>query len=333
MDQTLLPRDPEEGARLLALTFLDQAAAAFPRLEDPSDTEGLHDFRVALRRLRSGLRAYRSHLGKSLPKKLRNRLRDLAQATGPGRDTEVQIEWLREQGRHLSSSHRAGLHWLLARLDERFQKARAELSDQLREEFPALEADLRDRLSVYRTEVHLDARARRATFGEVTAAILRDQAAELETHLAGIQDAEDETEAHEARISAKRLRYLLEPLLDEIPSAAPVVKRLKALQDVLGELHDAHVLETELHASAVAAASDRFSKLFSVAIQEVPDEAVLRAQRRGGAENGVIALGRLNRARRDRLFRKLEEGWLGGREAGALRELGEVAEALTPPEA
>ncbi|HYU36006.1 MAG TPA: CHAD domain-containing protein, partial [Thermoanaerobaculia bacterium] len=65
MDQPLLARPPDEGAHLLALTLLDQAAAAFPRLEDPADSEALHDFRVALRRLRSCLRAYRSCLNAS----------------------------------------------------------------------------------------------------------------------------------------------------------------------------------------------------------------------------------------------------------------------------
>ncbi len=328
MDAPLLPRNPEEGARLLALGFLDQAAAAFPRLHDPSDPEGLHDFRVALRRLRSCLRAYDSHLGRSLSKKLKKRLRDLAQATGPGRDTEVQAEWLRTQDKHLGASHRAGLRWLLERLDERLREARGRLVDELEEDFPDLERDLRDRLSVYRTEVYLDAQARRARFGEATAAILREQVAELEKHLARVEDPADEEEAHEARISAKRLRYLLEPLLDEIPSAAPTVKRLKALQDVLGELHDAHVLETELRERLETASSDRFSRLFRLSIEEAPDVAAVRVQRRGAVENSLIALGRLNRTRRDRLFRKLEEGWLGGREAEALRELGEVGEAL-----
>lgn len=326
MDQPLLSRNPEEGARLLALGFLDQAAAAFPRLKDPADTEGLHDFRVALRRLRSCLRAYRPCLGKGLPKKLEKRLRKLAQSTGPGRDTEVQIEWLRPQGRNLAPSHRAGLTWLLARLDERLAKERDRLAETLDEKFPALEQDLRDRLSVYRMEVHLDMPARRTTFGDATAAILREQAAELEKHLAGIQDAGDETEGHEARISAKRLRYLLEPLVDEIPSAAPIVKRLKALQDVLGELHDAHVLEAELHTAAVDAASDRAFKLFSASLDA--DDAALQARRRGLTENGVIALGRLNRARRDRLFRDLEESWLSGREAELFAELAQVAAAL-----
>jgi CHAD domain-containing protein len=332
MDQPLLlrPRAPEEGARLLALSYLDQAAAAFPRLKDPSDTEGLHDFRVALRRLRSCLRAYRSFLEEGLSKKLQRRLRDLARATGPGRDTEVQIEWLRAQGKHLAGTHRAGLAWILARLDERLQKARAELIEQMDEDFPALEEDLRERLSVYRSEIRLGEQPRRRTFGEATADILRAQAAELETHLARIQGAEDEVEAHQARISAKRLRYLLEPLTDELPSAAPPVKRLKALQDALGELHDAHVLETELHTGAVDASSDRANRLFRVSVQGGPDAAALRTERRRAHENGLIALGRLNRARRDHLFQKLEESWLGGRSAEFLDKLAEVAETLKP---
>ena len=58
----------------IALTHLDAARAAHERLKDASDTEALHDFRVALRRLRSVLRAYRPWL-KNIPRKLRRRLR------------------------------------------------------------------------------------------------------------------------------------------------------------------------------------------------------------------------------------------------------------------
>lgn len=330
MDHPLLSRTPEEGARRLALSFLDQATAAFPRLNDPADTEALHDFRVALRRLRSCLRSYGALLNESLPKKLRRRLRNLARATGPGRDTEVQIEWLRPRGQHLASTHRAGLVWLLARLDERMREAYGDLTEHLADKFPRLEEELRKRLSVYRTEVHLSADARRPTFAEATADILRGQVAELERHLGRIEDEEDETEAHEARISAKRLRYLLEPLTDELPPAAPLVKRLKGLQEVLGELHDAHVLETELQISVVEAAAERARKLFDVSIQEVLDDKVLRAERRRAVESGIIALARLNRARRDRLFQKLEDGWLDGNDADFFRDVAQLGEVLTP---
>src|SRR3954454_11087444 len=145
MTAGLLSRSPEEGARLLALSFLDQAAEARPRLSDPAETEALHDFRVGLRRLRSCLKAYGSWL--DVPKKLAERLRRLAGSTGPGRDTEVQIEWLRARSPHLSSHHRAGLAWLLARLEERKREAYDEMQDEVADEFDKVEADLRVRLS------------------------------------------------------------------------------------------------------------------------------------------------------------------------------------------
>lgn len=324
----LLSRPPEEGARVLALHFLDQAAAAWPRLQDEDDTEALHDFRVALRRLRSSLRAYRERLEGSLPKKLRKKLRRLAQATNPGRDTEVQIEWLRGRSRHLSSYHRAGLTWLLARLEERMRAAYDEMEAELKQEFLDAESELRRRLSVYRTEVRLDGSGSRTTLADVTAEILREHVRELGEHLARVEAVEDETQAHEARIAAKRARYLLEPLADEIPGAAPLVKRFKALQDLLGDLHDAHVLETELARAAEDAAAERARRTFEISLGGVEDERLLRAAGRRAAESGVIALARLNRARRDRLFEQLQDEWLGGKAGDFLREVEGLAEVL-----
>src|SRR4029078_2411995 len=134
---------------------------------------------------------------------------------------------------------------------------------------------------------------------EATARILHRQVAELEQHLAKVTDADDETEAHQARISAQRVRYLLEPLVDEIPGAGPVIKRFKALQDLLGELHDAHVLEAELSEAVETAAGERSRKILELSLAAGPDDRLLRAERRRAQEAGLIALARLNRARRD----------------------------------
>jgi CHAD domain-containing protein len=87
------------GTRLVALTLLDAAAAARRKLDEGVDPEALHDFRVALRRLRSWLRAFRPHLKGSVRGKERRRLQALADATGASRDAEVHLEWLREQRR------------------------------------------------------------------------------------------------------------------------------------------------------------------------------------------------------------------------------------------
>jgi CHAD domain-containing protein len=325
----LLERPPEEGARLLALRHLDQAASAFPRLQDPADAEALHDFRVALRRLRSCLRSYEPWLDDCLPKKLRRRLKKLADATGPGRDTEVQIEWLRGRSRHLGSNHRAGLAWLLARLEERMREAVEEMADHIPHEFPRLEEALRQRLSIYTTEVHLDAAAR-PTLAGAAAAILRNEASELRSNLSHVQGPADQEQAHEARISAKRLRYLLEPFAEEVPEAASVVKHMKGLQETLGELHDAHVLETELAESLETAAVERARRLLEIQLAGA-DPARLRAERRRAQEPGVLALARLNRVRRDRLFDDLETDWLDGQGDAFFEEVEALALKMSPP--
>src|SRR3954471_12903115 len=58
----VLRRLAKEAARRLALEHLKTAAALRDRLADPDNPEGLHDFRVAIRRLRSALRAYQPEI-------------------------------------------------------------------------------------------------------------------------------------------------------------------------------------------------------------------------------------------------------------------------------
>jgi CHAD domain-containing protein len=323
----LLPRPPEEGARLLALSYLDAALAARPRLDDADDREALHDFRVALRRLRSCLRAYRAELAGSREKKLERRLKRLAAATGPGRDAEVQIGWLRENAGALAAVHRAGFRWLVARLEERMSEAYHRLAKELARAFGPLESGLRRALSVYRAEVHLDG-APRPTFAAATAVILGGQRSRLAGGLAAVRGPADVARAHRARIAAKRVRYLLDPLADELPGTGRIVKRLKGLQDLLGELHDAHVLEGELEEALAEAAALRVRKLVELSLSEVPDEAALRVERRRPREAGLLALARLNRARRDRLYAELAAHWLGDRAAAFFAELAGLEAAL-----
>lgn len=324
----LLARPPEEGARRLALGFLDQAAEARPRLAGGGgDDEALHDFRVGLRRLRSCLQAYAKELGDSVPKKLQKRLKRLADATGAGRDVEVQIEWLRAQVPVLLRHQRAGLRWLLDRLEVRKGKAYGRIEGRVAARFDALAAELRDRLSVYTAEVHLDREepVRRETLGGAAARILTDDVSRLRDRLAAVGGPDDALRAHKARIAAKRLRYLLEPLAGELedaaPAAKPLVRRVKALQDLLGELHDAHVLEDELADALGAAAAERAAVLYAATLAAEPDETLLRAERRRARESGILALARLNRARRDRLYGELHPGWLGGRADPFLAEV------------
>src|SRR5207253_1666114 len=96
--------------------LLDDARVACGRLAALDDVEALHDFRVALRRVRSALRSFRSELGDAVPKKLQRRLRDVTRATGAARDAEVQLGWVRSHRAELGRRLAPGLPWLLARL-------------------------------------------------------------------------------------------------------------------------------------------------------------------------------------------------------------------------
>lgn len=327
-------RDPDEAARRLALGFLDQAAVAKDRLSDPDDTEALHDFRVGLRRLRSTLRSYENLLAKSVGKKLGKRIKALADATGEGRDSEVALAWLDEVAEAEPSpapAARPGHRWLRMRLAAVRDRAYAEIAERIEEEFGSLAERLRERLSVYRAEVRLDATVAPRRFGEVAATSLDDLGRKLETELAAIDSAEDEEDAHRARITAKRIRYLLEPFAAESPAARAAVKKLKQLQELLGELHDAHVLERTLAEAAGEAGAERARRMFDLSLT-VASPADLSAARRRPLESGLVDLGRRNRARRDELFARLGEGWLGKAgakgAAGLVKELARAAAAL-----
>src|SRR5688500_1324345 len=114
---SLLSASAQEGARLVALRYLDQAVSAAQRLHDPMDAEALHDFRVGLRRLRSCLRAYADLLDESVGDKGHRRLSEIADRTNPGRDAEVQLGWLERLGKELHTKHGAGVKWLAGDLE------------------------------------------------------------------------------------------------------------------------------------------------------------------------------------------------------------------------
>jgi CHAD domain-containing protein/CYTH domain-containing protein len=241
---TLLGLPAGLSVRWLALGLLDEAHAAHARLADPADAEALHDFRVALRRLRSTLRAYRDVLEGTVRGKDRRRLRDLAAATGEARDAEVQIAWLGERLKKARGAERAGLHDALERARARAEAAAGHLAGAAAR-YPDEHDRLAERLAVMRIDLRGAEAPGGTPFREELADRVRAAADHLGAALAAVAGEEDQDPAHEARIEAKRLRYLLEPVRDAVPGAAEVVKETKRLQERLGEMHDADVMAAE----------------------------------------------------------------------------------------
>jgi CHAD domain-containing protein len=238
----LLP--PELAVRRLALAQLDIAAATSARVLARDDAQALHDFRVALRRLRSLLRAYAPWC-RPVPKPLRKRLRRLARATNTARDLETQIGWLCRRSARFAAEVQPARAWWCQRLGQRQHSAQRAVRKLVRKEFAVLEPRLRAAL-----RIPADGRNRATavdmTFAQATDERLKTYCTDLAADLVGIGAVTDRDAIHAARITGKRLRYLLEPLRGSVSGTTALVNTLKAFQDHFGELHDRFVAGQEI---------------------------------------------------------------------------------------
>lgn len=209
------------GVRIIAKGFLDEWVTALPRLRAGTDDEALHDYRVALRKLRSWLKTFDVGGGKAM-----KQLSALQEDTGGARDTEVMVEWLQGDPSEAAT-------WAIERLKnaERVDVERVDARTQ------KTATRLDKKLSSYSLEVPLAANAPVVPFSWAYAAALRRLHNDLNEAALAVGSDEDPEALHRVRIRAKRLRYALAPL-KEWPEAAEAMKLLKERQDVLGELND-----------------------------------------------------------------------------------------------
>jgi len=307
--QELLAMPASEGARRVALALLDAVADTRPRLDDRSDAEALHDFRVALRRLRSWIRAFQVELHGSIKKKHRLRLRTLSHEAGVARDAQVHVAWLRAVDEELRPRERAGAEWLLTRLTAQQDTADASLRSTVAEMYDAEVSGLGEDLAVYTVRVDLRKPVPAPTLRQAISPLILTQAAALRERLAGVQSIQDQAVAHAARIAGKRLRYLLEPIGDAVQGAPELVKRLRALQDTIGEMHDVHVMAEEVIRAAEEAGAER-GRLAATALLEAGDNGVHR-RREDDPRPGLLAIATKLRDRAHRAFSAMEQQWIG----------------------
>jgi CHAD domain-containing protein/CYTH domain-containing protein len=295
----LLRLQSKEGARRLALAHLQDAAATRGRLADPKDAEGLHDFRVAIRRLRSALKAYQPEIRSTVRKRTLRQLERVADSTRESRDLEVHLAWLAEQRDRLPPEGRPGVAWMIERLEQRRQRAGDAMRDEIDETFSPMAERLYRELGRYRTTIHLDDSRSPKTMARVTSRRLADAADRLQRRLSRVHDMADEEPIHRARIAAKRVRYLLEPFAEDFDDGPRIIDRLKQLQDAFGDVHDVHVFAPTL-ADAKAEANR-------------PDLSALEAALR---ERGATA------------FEKARGAWLDDAAADFFADVQRIGEAI-----
>lgn len=295
-----LPERPlVESAAMLAHGYLQQADRAVRQVGRPGRPEALHDFRVALRRCRSVLRAYRPWLGKAAGKRIRRSLRSLMRQTNRSRDAEVQILWLEGVRPALRRGERAGLNYLLARLRRRRRAGQAAAA-ALRGRFEQLDAALRARLE--RTA------PAGLTFGGALGERLQEYAAGVSERLAAASGPEDGEALHDFRLAVKRLRYLVEPAAGGLAGGEAAAKALKGVQDVLGEINDAGVLAAAVDGALARVSAEQTARLRRLALAGA-DEELARARRRD-ERLGLVRILRLLHDRRQELLRRLRSDHL-----------------------
>jgi CHAD domain-containing protein/CYTH domain-containing protein len=304
----LVDRSVEEGARVVALALLVDADEAATRLHDRADSEALHDLRVGLRRTRTTLRAFRAWLADE--RKREKKLRKYAKSTNAARDAEVELAWLETQRDCLAHArHGAAVDFLAEWIRTH---ADAPDAEELVARYRRTSRKLARALGSYTQRVEPGHTTGQVTFGLALAALLDAQLDVLHERIDAIQDALDEPTVHQARIAAKRLRYLLEPLRgNRHADARDAVKLLKRLQDVLGDLHDAHVLAHRIGEALADSEAERARRLHAAVYGSRDDGAAIRGATAGSPRRGLLSILRLVRERRDALFADLEREWRG----------------------
>lgn len=217
------------------------ARVAVPARAASPDADAIHDFRVALRRLRTWLRPARAVFGRRRLREIAGELRRFAQATGALRDEEVLRGTLAALA--LPPRPRADLDaWLVQRARQERARRRGVVGLLRAGEAPgapslgAALAQLERRLGRSR-RVDLGAAALGAA--ALCAATLAEAFAAVRRLAGAPPELRDVAAMHALRIQCKRLRYLAElfaPLLGERGKAA--ARSAARLQKRLGELHD-----------------------------------------------------------------------------------------------
>lgn len=234
-----MPQAPRLLLRDRIRTFFRHLAFALA-----GEAEGIHQMRVAGRRLRVMLLLVAQKPAGRRVRRARRTLKGLVRAGAPARDLDVSLALFDEQRAALGAE--AGE---AAGLRRRLAAARSRSRRRLRE--VVLDQDI--------ARLRRDLRAVLETAESATPAVLlrirelRDVGGDgLLARFEALGDRFDSDELHDLRRQVRRLRYAAEAAA-ELGGDSKAWKRLKRLQERLGDIHDPSVLAGWLGRQAAGA--------------------------------------------------------------------------------
>jgi CHAD domain-containing protein len=255
------------------------------------DAEDVHQARVATRRLRSDLRTFRPLLEETWAESLRDDLRWLGGELGRVRDAEVLRDRLRAAATTLPAADRRSALAIVAPLGAQVRSARRHLligmdTDRYLEVIDHL-------VAAARTPVLTELAVSPAR--EVLPGLVRKPWRSLKSGAIAARGEVPDEQLHDLRIRAKRCRYAAEAAAAATGKhAAKFAREVAALQEILGELHDAVVAEAWLRERSAA------PRVHETALFAAGELVALQRDAAEGARTGWPAV-----------WKRVEEGWSG----------------------
>jgi CHAD domain-containing protein len=240
----------QEAAGVIFTRLLDTIERNENGIRDDIDTEFLHDFRVAIRRTRSGLSQLKGVLPPLVTKGYRDRFSELGRSTNRLRDLDVYLLRRKFYEEMLADDLRPGLGPLFEALAAERKQAHGEAVQKLAShEYRSLVRGWRETLVAFGSPA-MNAKNASIPVGRLSRRFIKKRHTGVLEAGVGIEAASPDADLHALRIECKKLRYLLEFFSSVYPpeEVGVFVKQLKRLQDNLGDFNDLSVQQVELKA-------------------------------------------------------------------------------------
>jgi len=257
----IVPLDEHSDARAAIRAALSghvrRLIAHDARLRTVTDQVAVHQSRVATRRLRADLKTFRSLLDRDWAEELTDRIHPLADALGAVRDLDVLIERLESSRDALPKSDHDGANGVidLARYERDLAATalRAALDEP---DHVTLLAELASAATTPFTTADATRPA-----ADVLPHLARKRWKQLRTAVHSLDDDATDEALHAVRIDAKQCRYAAQAAARVIgPDAKRFAHAIAAVQQVLGDHHDAVTTEAWIRAHAAhLSGADQFA--------------------------------------------------------------------------
>ncbi len=260
--------ESREAARVIYSNLLTTMQANIQGIVDDLDSEFLHDFRVAIRRTRSGLSLIKDVLDQAVIARFKDDFRYLGRITGPVRDLDVYLLMEDNYKARLPEHLQEGLHLFfddLARKRSREQKKlvralKGQRCQAILQDWQQYLEDDDDAYQVGNSQKPVGVQAN-SIITKRFQRILRDGKS--------IGPDSPDEELHRLRIQGKKMRYALEFFSSLYPQQEmkALIKHFKMLQNNLGDFNDLSVQQEMLkHYLATIRPGTVKSKKLSAAI-------------------------------------------------------------------